>query len=61
MNDELPKQPIEIAQVVGSDMDEWRENVRKTELYKKGDCILVWINEGDLYMGLLNGTLVNKG
>ena len=33
----------------GANMDEWRENVRKTELYQRGDTVLVWVNEGDIY------------
>lgn len=28
--------------------DAERERIRQTELYRKGDTVLVWVNEGDL-------------
>lgn len=28
--------------------DSERERIRQTELYKKGDTVLIWANEGDL-------------
>jgi hypothetical protein len=34
----------------GQTVDEMRENARKTELWKRGDMRLVWVNEGDLTM-----------
>lgn len=40
-------QSILFARPVGRDIEEWRENVRKTDLYRRGDTILVWVNEGD--------------
>ena len=41
--------PMGFEEPVGRDLEEWRENVRKTELYRRGDTVLVWVNEGDLY------------
>ena len=33
---------------VGDTFEEMRENVRKTDLYQRGDTVLVWVNEADL-------------
>lgn len=41
--------PMLFERVTGRDLAEWRENVCKTELYRRGDTVLVWVNEGDLY------------
>jgi hypothetical protein len=38
------------ARPEGSTLEEMRENVRKTDLYQMGDTVLVWVNEGDLWM-----------
>jgi hypothetical protein len=43
--------PMLFEHPVGNGFDEWRENVRKTELYQRGDTVLIWVNEGDLYPG----------
>lgn len=32
----------------GSTYDEWREHVRQTALYQRGDTVLVWVNQADL-------------
>lgn len=40
---------IRYAPAQGDTMAEMRENVRNTELYMHGDCVLVWVNEGDLF------------
>lgn len=32
----------------GASLEEWRENVLGTELYQRGDTVLVWVNEADL-------------
>ena len=42
--------PIAFETPVGDTFEEWRENVRKTKLYQRGDTVLVWVNEGDLHM-----------
>jgi hypothetical protein len=34
----------------GATLDDMRANFRKTDLYRAGDALLVWINEGDLYL-----------
>lgn len=41
--------PMAFEHPVGRDLEQWRENVRKTDLYRRGDTVLVWVNEGDLY------------
>lgn len=38
---------------VGSTIGEMRENVRKTDLYQRGDTVLIWVNEGDLILSAL--------
>ena len=43
-------QPILYQRPEGANMDEWRKNVYPTDLYHRGDTVLVWINEGCLYM-----------
>lgn len=48
----------------GYTLDEMREHARKTDLYNRGDMILVWINEGDMLthnlLANLEKTLENK-
>jgi Lar family restriction alleviation protein len=34
----------------GEISNEERERIRASDLYKRGDTVLVWVNEGDLYM-----------
>jgi hypothetical protein len=51
---------IRVSRPEGNTFDEWRENVRKTALYQKGDTILLWINEGDYWAGLMDGRLSNQ-
>lgn len=41
--------PMPFEHPVGNDLAEWREAVGKTQLYRNGDTVLVWVNEGDLY------------
>jgi uncharacterized small protein (DUF1192 family) len=43
------KRPVRFEVVEGSNIDAMRENFKKTELYKQGDALLVWANEGDLF------------
>ncbi len=42
--------PLRYAIPHGKTIDEMRDNVRKSDLYKIGDTILVWVNEGDFWM-----------
>ncbi|GEM_PF-2994357 len=32
----------------GETFEEWREHVRCTKLYQRGDAVLVWVNEAEL-------------
>lgn len=41
---------ILFEQFSGEISDQERERIRKTDLYKRGDTVAVWANEGDLYM-----------
>ena len=41
---------FEYEHAKGTTIDEMRENFRKTDLHKKGDARLVWVNEGDLFL-----------
>jgi hypothetical protein len=43
------KRPVRFEVVEGSTIDAMRDNFKKTELYKQGDALLVWANEGDLF------------
>lgn len=40
---------IPFEQFWGEISREERERIRSTDLHKKGDTVLVWVNEGDLY------------
>jgi hypothetical protein len=40
---------IKVARVRGRDLAEMRQNVPK-EIHNRGDTVLIWINEGDLYL-----------
>ena len=35
--------------VQGETLAEWRANAKQGALYRLGDIVLVWVNEGDLY------------
>lgn len=41
-------QPILYQRPEGANMDEWRKNVYPTDLYHRGDTVMVWINEGSI-------------
>lgn len=43
--------PMRFERPVGRTLKQWRENVSKTDLYRRGDTVLVWVNEGDLGRG----------
>ena len=38
---------IRYARSYGDNIGQMRDRLRKTPLYALGDCILVWVNEGD--------------
>lgn len=40
--------PMAFERPVGNSIEEWRENVHKTDLCRRGDTVLVWVNEGDI-------------
>lgn len=42
-------EPMMFERPVGRGFKEWRKNVGKTALYRRGDTVLIWVNEGDLY------------
>jgi len=41
---------IHYIPIEGNTFSEMQANVRKSALYPMGDCILVWVNEGDFWM-----------
>lgn len=41
--------PVHIVRANGATVDEQRRAVLKSETYKHGDMVLVWVSEGDLY------------
>jgi len=41
--------PARFVAAEGGDMQAMREHFEKTDVYRAGDAILVWVNEGDLY------------
>lgn len=45
-----PNLQIRYAIPRGQTFEEMRSNVQKTDLYNMGDCIMIWINEGDFSM-----------
>jgi hypothetical protein len=47
---ELPRIPIRFVWPCGVTFKEMQENVRKGRLYRTGDAILVWVNQGDFLM-----------
>lgn len=42
--------PLRWAYATGETFKEMAETVQLTALYQYGDCVLVWVNEGDLHM-----------
>lgn len=46
---ELKGRTVHIVRVSGATFEEQRDAVRRSETYKRGDTVLVWANEGDLY------------
>lgn len=46
----LPKPTLRWARYAGEVDAAEKMRVRGSELYKEGDTVLVWVNEGDLYM-----------
>lgn len=45
----LPGRPVHIVRVRGATLEEQKDAVRRSETYKRGDTVLAWVNEGDLY------------
>ncbi len=41
---------LEYVHAKGLSLEEMRRNFRESELYKRGDARLVWVNEGDLFL-----------
>lgn len=44
-----PARPVHIVRVSGATLDEQKAVVRQSETYQRGDTVLCWVNEGDLY------------
>lgn len=40
---------LKYVQAEGKTFEDMRESARNSELYKLGDMVLIWVNEGDLY------------
>lgn len=49
--------PIRYSSVMGTDLNDMRDHIRKRELHQHGDVILVWVNEGDLLNAEMNGVV----
>lgn len=47
----------------GSTIEEMRNNLRNSSdgaaLYRQGDTVLIWVNEGDLYLQRMNAEIYN--
>ena len=54
---------IDFVRAQGQTIEEMRDHVRNDpqgqELIRRGDTILVWVNEGDLYLQRMNVDLYN--
>lgn len=50
--DAIGKPTIHYVRAKGATVDEIREHMRASPLYAMGDCILVWVNEGDFWLNL---------
>jgi hypothetical protein len=50
---DLPRVPIRFARPLGETFKDMQRNAQQSELYKHGDMILVWVNEGDFIMNKL--------
>jgi hypothetical protein len=46
---------IQMALPMGETVQEMRENIRETPLHRIGDARLMWVNEGDLGIGQMQG------
>jgi len=46
----LPRVPIRFMRPVGDTFKDMQRHAQQSELYKIGDAILVWVNEGDFWM-----------
>lgn len=42
--------PVRYSRAIGKNADEMKSNLLKGSLYPMGDAVLIWANEGDLYM-----------
>ena len=40
---------------MGDTLDEMRKNVGNTALPQAGDAVLMWVNEGDIANGIMQG------
>jgi hypothetical protein len=47
----------------GYTLDQMRDHLRKSPdglaLFRKGDSVLIWVNEGDLYLQRMNAEIYN--
>ena len=50
--------PLRIAPARGQTIDEMRDNLYHSDLYRSGDSGLFWVNEGDLGLLTLYGNTV---
>lgn len=46
--------------VHGANIDEWRTNI-SLDLYRSGDLVLAWVNQGDINAALLSATQHDDG
>lgn len=46
--------------VHGANIDEWRTNI-SLDLYRSGDLVLAWVNQGDINAALLSATPHDDG
>ncbi|CCT58543.1 hypothetical protein [Acetobacter pasteurianus] len=42
--------PVRYSRTIGRNIDEMKSHLLKGSLYPMGDAVLIWANEGDLYM-----------
>jgi hypothetical protein len=49
-----------VEPVHGANIDEWRTNI-SLDLYRSGDLVLAWVNQGDINAALLSATQHDDG
>lgn len=47
---------VRVERVSGGDIADWRANL-SPELHETGDCVLAWVNEGDLTTAEINAMI----